>query len=521
MKYQELRQNQIDETSLIDITEIIDDIYKEFKRLWWLILVFISICSSVFYFQRKLIYVPYYEASATYTVSVKTTTWDGDDYYNETAAKGLGTSLQYLMQSKVMKSVIAEELGLDTVPGTISVSTMENTNLMTFTARAKNPELAYMILQAALNNYPSVAEYVIGSTTLEIMDETGIPAGPVNGENAKQFAISGVMVGVLLGFILLLGISITKKTIKKEEDFQNYFNMECYGAVPAARFKRRGRKTGPEANTVLIDNFRIPGGFVESLRGVRTKFEQDAKKKSVKVVLVTSSIAGEGKSTVSSNLGLSLAKKRKKVVIIDLDLRAPALANHLNIHDYDYGTIDILEGRCSLDDCMLQYKNSNLYIVPGGNLIHETTTLLTSQKCKDLVNELRERFDYVIIDTPPCAILSDAAIIGTYSDSALFVVRQDYARVQDITEGIRNLSEDGVSICGCVLNYAEVGITGYGYGQGYGYGRYGYGYGNRKNGYGYGSYGYGVELAKSAAESEDDDQPISYGKSKVDINDLL
>ena len=110
----------------------------------------------------------------------------------------------------------------------------------------------------------------------------------------------------------------------------------------------------------------------------------------------------------------------------------------------------------------------------------------------------------MIVDTPPSAILSDAAVISQYVDGALFVVRQDYAKVDEILEGIESLSDTGIPIMGCVLNAAEVGITGYGYGNDYGYGRYGYGYG-RYGRYGsYGRYGYGStgKKAKSAKGQE-------------------
>lgn len=497
--------NRTDQASLIDISVIVDDIWKEFKNLWWLMLVIVSLCSTIFYFQVKVTWKPEYVASSTYTVDVNSAYDYISSYYNQTAATGLGVTLQYLMTSSTMQTIVAKDLGLETVPGEISVSVMEGTNLITINATASDPDLAYRILQSVVTNYPYVAEYVIGDTVLEVMDETGVPVAPSNPENAKGMAKRGFFVGAVLDIALLFVLAMTKKTIKKEEDFKKLLNVECYGAIPLAKFKKRGKNNEASASAIMIDNFRIPGGFVESVRSIRTKLEQDARKNGYQVFLVSSSIAGEGKSTVASNLALALQKKGKSVILVDLDLRSPAVASRLSLPEYDYGTIDVLEGKTTLFDAFVSYKNTGLRVLPGGRAVAQTKTILNYQSLPDMIQQLRGMADYIILDTPPCAMLSDAAVIAHHADAAIFVVRQDYARIADIVEGVQNLADEEIPICGCVLNEAEVGITGYGYSQSYGYGRYGYGYGQKKYGYGYGGYGYGSESGQVEIDSEETD----------------
>ena len=485
--------DSLDDNSLIDITFIIDDMWKEFTKLWWLMIVIVSIASSIVYFYVKLTWKPEYVASSTYTVEADTAYGYNSNYYNKTEATGLGTTLQYLLSSNSMKTIIAKDLGVSEVPGEISVTNTEGTNLITISVTSSNAQLSYQILQSVIKNYPSMAEYVIGNTVLEVLDETGIPTTPSNQENARREAVKGFLAGLLIDLLILFLAAITKHTIKKEEDFRKILNVNCYGAIPRARFKKRGKNSTPEAEKVMIDNPRIPGGFIESVRSIRSRLEQDASKHGYKVFLISSSIAGEGKSTVAANLALALSRKGKSVILVDMDLRSPAIAERLYLSNYQNGTIDVLEKKSSLEESLLPYKNNNLRILPGGKPLMQTKRILNQPAVKKMIEQLRTMADYVILDTPPCAMLSDAISVAKHADAAVFVVRQDYARVADIMEGVQNLHDEDLPICGCVLNNAEVGITGYGYGQSYGYGRYGYVYGDKKYGYGYGGYGYGQE----------------------------
>ena len=140
--------------------------------------------------------------------------------------------------------------------------------------------------------------------------------------------------------------------------------------------------------------------------------------------------------------------------------------------------------------------------MPGGKPIDNPTELWTGGHTKDLLTKLHEKCDYVIIDAPPSAVVSDASLIARLCDGCVYVVRQDYASINTLREGMEMFSGTGCKLLGCVLNHAEAG-GGYGYGRyGYGYGRYGhYGYG--KYGYGKSGYGYGYgETEEKAVEQK-------------------
>ena len=134
-----------------------------------------------------------------------------------------------------------------------------------------------------------------------------------------------------------------------------------------------------------------------------------------------------------------------------------------------------------LDGMLLSYENMNLRILPGIKSVKEPTKLLAAKSMETILNLLAEQADYVVIDTPPCGVLSDTSIIAKNADSAIMVVRQDYTRIDRVLFGIENVVDTGVNLLGYILNGTETGITGYGYGYGYNYGYgYGYGYGHRR-----------------------------------------
>ena len=477
--------NTSSQVEKIDITTVLDDMFKEFLKLWWLLLIIISILSTIFYFYRKMTYEAHYTASSTYTVNARAPYSSSTNTYDQVTANNLAVTMKYLLQSASMQRIVAEDMGLRNLPGTINVESMESTNLLTITTVSTDAAAAYNMLQSVLRNYETVCASVIGSTILTEMDQSGVPSAPSNPENCRQAARTGMVVGFVIDLALLCLLAVTKQTIRKEEDFEKVLNVECYGAIPAVRFKKRGKNMGEDADTVLIDNYRIPGQFLESIRAIGTRVERDSIRNQYQVILISSAIPGEGKSTVAANLAVGLARKGKSVILVDFDLRSPAVTENMNLEPGEFGTIDVLTGKATVNEALIQYKKLPLGIIAGGEEITDTMHILNTPAVEKMIDELRELVDYVILDTPPSGMLADASLIARYADTALFVVRQDYAHITDIIEGITNLYEERVPICGCVLNYATVGITGYGYGYGYGYGgRYGYGYGR---GYGYGS----------------------------------
>ena len=199
-----------------------------------------------------------------------------------------------------------------------------------------------------------------------------------------------------------------------------------------------------------------------------------------RVVGVTSSMRGKGKSTTAINLSYVLAEKGSRVIIIDGDLRIPSVAKKLQIPSKP-GVTNLLMAKSSDVEAFKSDLLDNWYILPAGDIPPNPSELLGSERMQTLINELKEKFDYIIIDLPPVNIVSDALSVSPFIDGMVVVVREEYTEKKELTRCMRQLSLSNVKVLGCVLNEASSGNGSYGkykykkYKHGYGYG-YGYGY---------------------------------------------
>ncbi len=466
----------------IDLGIFLENFVRACLQLWWIFLIIISVYSSVCFFRAKGSYSPYYKTSATFVITMNQAGVYSDSYYNAATAEQMAKTFPYILNSGILQKVVAEDLGLTYVPGSISAVAMENQNLFELSVSGSDPQQIYDVLQSVIKNYPSVAEYVIGDTQLHIIDETGVPEEAENQPDFMPAAKAGAKKAAILCFVILLLVAFGRNTIRTEEDLKKILNVKCLGSIPVARFKKR---TGVDHELVLIENKKVPQSFLESFRTLRMRLLKVLQKNDAKVLMVTSSMPGEGKSTVTVNLALSLAQKGYKVILIDGDLRHPSLAKTLGISNdyYGYGFRDVIIGSATLEQAIVPYDETGISLLLGSDAVETTERLLSKNATADIIKEAAVLADYVIIDTPPAGMLVDASLFANYVDSALFVVRQDGVRRDRVVEAVQNLAQTGVTIAGCVLNCARAGLSSYGrgkYGYSYGYGDRGYGYGQKR-----------------------------------------
>ena len=459
---------------LLDIGLFVDMGLSCVRRYWVWMLVIVSVCSSIAWFSVNWSYTPTYTASTTFIVNTNTAYSYNQEYYNKATANQLSKTFPYIISNSALQRMIEEDLGVNSIPGTIKAEAMEGTNLITISATAYSAQTAYDILQSVLDTYPKVARPVIGDTNMNVVEETGIPTSANQAMNNSGVARRGFAIGVLICMVWTALYVMGRKTIRKEEEMKTMLNIRCLASVPKVQFKKT---RSVKKNQILLDNTRVSYSFTESYRTIRTRVERVINEAGSKVFLVSSASPGEGKTTVAANLALSLAQKGKKVVLIDLDLRNPSILRAFGKKEKRYGISEVLQGKVPLNEVIEPYSDTTLKIIPGGKPVQLTAKLLNSPALELIFKVLKNQADCIIIDTPPSGLLSDAAQIARFADEGIFVVRQDFSSIDRIKEGIEMLTDTDLHIAGCILNYAETGIMGYG---SYGYGRYGK----------YGKYGY-------------------------------
>ena len=336
--------------------------------------------------------------------------------------------------------------------------------------------LYLMLLQKREENAITLAAT---ANNAKIIDDAIADIIPVSPRGRITYLIALILgVGIPVGVIYL--INLTKFKIEGRSDVEKLTSAPIVGDIPLTDEKQGAIAVFENQNNLMSETFR----------NIRTNL-QFMLENDKKVILVTSTVSGEGKSFISANLAISLSLLGKKVVIVGLDIRKPGLNKVFNIPRKEVGITQYLANpeKNLMDLVQLSDVSKNLYILPGGTVPPNPTELLARDGLDKAIETLKKNFDYVILDTAPVGMVTDTLLIGRVADLSVYVCRADYTHKNEYTL-INELAEKDKlpSLC-TVINGLDLKKRKYGYYYGYGkYGKY-YGYGKR---YGYG-YGYGEQ----------------------------
>ena len=463
-------KERIEETEKIDIISLAGDFLYGLKKLWLLILVLTLAGAGISYFRTSYTYTPQYVASATMSVTAP-----GGQYIGAQTASQMAEVFPYILTSGVLEDVVAREMGMDSVPGSISATAEEGTNLLTMSVTSDDPQMAYDILHTVIDCYPEVAEFVLGNTSLTILDETGVPSDTQKEVVVRGSYRRGAVMGAGAGLVILCLYILLKKTVKSKDKLKSQINLPDMGSLPYIRNKKRKKK--PEQNKVSLINARTPASYQEAMRRLRIRVLKEVEESQTKTIMVTSSIPGEGKTTVAVNLAISLVRQGKKVVLVDCDLRNSSIADFLGITEQRPGIDSVLHKKAAVTDVLTEIDvngENKLTLLLGEEEEKTDISLLGSKRMEGLIAELKNMADVVILDTAPAQLLADAALMARFVDAALYVIRYDYTKMYKIREGIQALAMSKIKMLGYVFNCDRNSGDGkYGYGYGYGYRRYG------------------------------------------------
>lgn len=473
----------------INLKTIINFIWKGFLKFWWLPIELAIIAGAFFWFKGYQSYRPVYQTSAIYMVESGTAKYSSV-YRDATATSQVVGTFSYILNSTSLKEMVLEELDMEYMPASVSATAMGSTNMMTLTASGSNPALVYQTLNAVVELFPEAAKQVIGAVQFKIVDMPEIPSNPINHSQAPEQAKKGAFMGAVLGLVVILAYACTRNTMLSTDRIARYVSLNCLGEVEAITFKKRKKSGKP---CITVNSSRIPYSFRETYRSIRTKLIGLCEKNQVKVILVTSTYPGEGKTTTAFNVALSLANAGNSVVLVDCDLRKPSVYEDFDIEPGRFDILDVFKNKCTAKDVLRRYEESHLKVIGAKYSIDNAAEMVDSQEMAKLIMELRETVDYVVLDSPPVDMMADASALVKYADGVLFVIRYNYGRVSAVLQGIRAMSECKKPMLGYIFNGVEQSFVDsvYHYGS-YGYGRYGYGKYGKYGKYGsYGSYGYG------------------------------
>jgi succinoglycan biosynthesis transport protein ExoP len=340
-------------------------------------------------------------------------------------------------------------------------------NLVKYHILKRDMQTNEQLYQALLSRMKetSVASTMVASN-LAIISPAELPARPYKPKkrlNILLAAVFGLAGGVGLAFL----VEFFDDSLKTAEEAERACRLPILGVVPWVPAKQ---ELAEKADLRLL-TYKHPKSMVaEAIRQVRTSVMLSSSGGAPGVVMVTSPNPSEGKTTLATNLAISLAQNDRKVLLIDTDMRKPGV--HKAFHELSMpGLSNFLSGNASRSEILRTTEVPNLFIIPGGTVPPNPTELISSKTFEELLMLMRQEFDHLVIDTPPLVEFADARIISTMVDGTLLVVRNHYTTRKAGNLARKLLNEVNSKILGIVLNMATANRLGYG---GYYYGYYKY-----------------------------------------------
>lgn len=461
-----------------DITLYLSDFWRGFVKFWWVSAVLGVLFGAVMFYGSYVRYTPIYKSSATFTVHIENETLSGDGgmsaysfYYDRTTADQLAIVFPYVLQSNILQERVCKDLNVAEMPATVSVSCVDGTNMITIHTVGTDPQMTYDVLLSVVDNYSYITEYIIGPTQLVTISSPEVAAEPANALDWQGKTLKGVLTGLCVGAVWIVLYAILRQTVRTKEDIQQELNQTCIGVLPQVTFKRYKKQIN---TSILLSNPLLGNDFLESMRLLRSAV-QNGLREGEKIVLVTSTAPGEGKSVTAINLASMLAKNGDRILVMDGDLRSSGISGML-FPNRKPPQADGETEKALYD--IIPYKPLGVDVLIFRTEQNSLRKIMRTSGLREILSELREQYDLILIDTPPCGIISDAAVMANAADAALYVVRQDTVLSTRIREGINSLLSTDVRLMGCILNGALGGLGGYGNHYGYGgynhYYRYGY-----------------------------------------------
>jgi len=313
-----------------------------------------------------------------------------------------------------------------------------------------------------------------------VVDLAVIPVQPIKPKRAMLSAIV-IFLSLVGGIILVLVRDALDSTVKSRDDVIIKLRSQLLGVLPVIK-----REAKEQVAPALVFAKGGASTFAESIRTIRTGVVLSGLDNPHKILVVTSSVPGEGKTTLSSNLAVAFGQMGK-TLLIDADLRRPSVATNFGIKLSAPGLSNLVAETAEPRTCIHRVEGMSIDIIPAGVVPPNPLELLSSKRFATVLASLEKHYDRIIIDSAPCEVVSDALILSTFASALIYVVKADSTNIKAVRSGITRLRDANAPLTGVVLNQVNVDKE-----AAYGYGRYYGGY--------YDYYGYSANTAEAAKD---------------------
>ena len=413
---------------------------------------------------------PLYESSVTFYVSAQNNTSDPiSAYQGDLLSQQVVQSFAELLRGPMLVQAVINDLGLPAAPGTIAaeISTrpIPQTVLLSATVIDPSPRRARQIAQSLGTQFTRIVanlEQPPGGGTppvsVAVVAQPELPAAPVSPNPFRNVSIA-LALGLLAGIALAAAVRSLDSRVKSTDELAaETGGRPVLGVIP---FDSAAR-----SHPLVLDEDPF-SPRVEAYRKVRTNLQFIDIDRPRKVLLFTSALPEEGKSSSACNLAIMLAQAGTRVLLIEADLRRPRAVGYLGLPGA-IGVTDVLLGRCTEDEAIQVWGDDLFGVLASGSLPPNPGDLLASQQAIQLIGRLRDRYDTVLVDAPPLLPFADAASIAPYCDGAILMVRHGRTRTEHIRRATEALKAVNLPVLGSVLTMApRAAHPEYGYGYRY------------------------------------------------------
>lgn len=428
-------------------------VLRDLLRNIWVVLLCLLIGVMGIYIAEYSIYKPEYTSTATVVVNVKGSSSSTMSTYS--VSSEMAEVFSNVFSEPTMEKEAAEYLGLEKFDGKITATVLTDTNFINISVVSDSPQKSYELLNAVLQVYPNISEEVFENSVITVLKYPSMSSVPssVGLQHSKTktlFLISLISIGAIVVF------SVFRDTVKSEKDFKNRVSGKLWGCIPHEnkRITIKDMISKKKKGLLIEGNAFISTRYVESFNRIVAKIEHQKMRDGSKVFVVTSFAENEGKSTIASNLALSLARKGKKVVLMDMDGKKPAIYKLFGCAYEENSELGMFfNGDSSKNNYKLRrYKKTNLYLAINTRPYAESYKWIESGVAKDTIKILRKMVDYVVIDTAPISVDSSVNEIIKAADKTILVVKTDVVETTTINDAILTVTDVGGNLAGCILN---------------------------------------------------------------------
>ena len=307
-------------------------------------------------------------------------------------------------------------------------------------------------MNSALKHYDEVSDYVFTNATLQVLQEPSIPITPSNSSKLINYRNYIALLGGVAVTGIIICLYLFRHTLKSSKNATKLLDGRVVGVIPYEK-KKRDKHLKKLKQSLLISSPIASMNFVEANGRMSSRIEYHLNRYNYQVLLVTGISENEGKSTVAANICLSFVEKNKKVLLIDGDFRKPAQYKIFDKEVLDTNPLqDVITGKTTLKESIYFNKKSNIYELFLYHAIDDPSKLMNAVTLKKIMEQLKEHFDYIVIDCSPVAVSVDAEVWMEVVDSTILVIRQDWTDIRVVNDTVDLIWQSNCNFTGFALN---------------------------------------------------------------------